>query len=269
MFLTNTSKVIEPTRLPPKYHSRVASKLSDVIGFRNGLPARRRRSCRWRRDRTVRKLRMSARAGRAKSLLAARRKIRSLAEPELQVHARQPVTVFVDSVVRRRDARRPLLQLRIGGWPNVADATGRPTAASRRRPSAAADVAASGAAGRCGSMVGSVRTESAICWPSVIAKPIACATAPRSTRAMSGCREHSGRRCCHRDGRCRRSARPGRSAAWRKRRRSSDRLLDVARQERRSRNDARRVRQAAPRLALPPPCAAHKPERLAKATACS
>src|SRR5438132_3726314 len=39
MFLTKPSSVSDPTRFPAKYHSRVASKLSDVIGFRNGLPA--------------------------------------------------------------------------------------------------------------------------------------------------------------------------------------------------------------------------------------
>ena len=39
MFLMKPSTISEPTRLPPKYHSSVASKLSDVIGFRYGLPA--------------------------------------------------------------------------------------------------------------------------------------------------------------------------------------------------------------------------------------
>src|SRR4051794_10100575 len=83
MFFKKTSTVSEPTLLPAKYHSSVASKLSDVIGLRNGLPAL---DCGnpLESSRIVRKLRMSASPARAKSPHAAKPKTRSLERPNMR-----------------------------------------------------------------------------------------------------------------------------------------------------------------------------------------
>src|SRR5205085_11595891 len=105
MFFRKPSIVIDPRRLPAKYHSRVASKLSDVIGLRNGLPAVAVKVLRV--VPMVRKFRVSARDGRAISRLAARRNTTSLPIPNLRfalgshrLYLLRPISGFVTPVAQ-------------------------------------------------------------------------------------------------------------------------------------------------------------------------